>query len=774
MPLHCARGLRCALLAALLVTPTLSAQQFDFAAGRPGSDSALATGIRELADRVLSTSRDTAVETQLENRFHLEIASGRYREASTTLRALRQLRQVTAPARAASTIPYEVYARALANPPPGHASLDEAVKRSYHSIVDSLDDRIAAHQVLWVFGAPLRRLERLWQSALDSTRAKRSITRAEAVDLIRRFVAVQAYQRVQPLVPRLQAEDDARRYLIQRDIAVRTPDGATICVLVVRPRASPGPLPALLNFTIYADSGSNMRESRRSASHGYAGVGALTRGKGCSPDHPVAIEHDGADASAVIDWISRQPWSDGRVGTYGGSYEGFTQWAAAKHLPPALKAMMPSVTFAPGIDFPMDGNVFMNYAYPWPFYTTNGKGLDTATYFDSARWQRLNHEWYVSGRAYRDLDLIDGAANPIFDQWLRHPSYDRYWQRAIPYQEEFARITIPVLTTTGYYDSGQLGALYYFRQHHAYAPGAEHYLVIGPYDHVGGQRGTITPLGGTRDTLRGYPLDPTAQLDIGELRYQWFDHVFKRAPKPALLGDKVNFQVMGANVWRHAPSIAAMADARERLYLSADRSGAGYLLTASRPVRDAVIAHTVDLADRTDAARMAAGGEIIDQALDDWTIVARSPRIGNAIEFVGEVLSRPTEVSGLFSARLSFITNKADFDFSLTLFERLATGEYFQLSYHWARASYAEDRTRRRLLAPGKRQHLKVVSGRLTSRQLRRGSRLVVVLGVIKQSGQQINYGTGKDVSDETIADAAGPLQIRWLNDSYVDLPVRR
>ena len=53
------------------------------------------------------------------------------------------------------------------------------------------------------------------------------------------------------------------------------------------------------------------------------------------------FEHDGADAAAVIDWIARQPWSDGRVGMYGGSYNSFAQWAATKHRPPALKAIAP-------------------------------------------------------------------------------------------------------------------------------------------------------------------------------------------------------------------------------------------------------------------------------------------------------------------------------------------------------------------------------------------------------------------------------------------------
>jgi hypothetical protein len=59
-------------------------------------------------------------------------------------------------------------------------------------------------------------------------------------------------------------------------------------------------------------------------------------------------------------------------------------------------------------------------------------------------------------------------------------------------------------------------------------------------------------------------------------------------------------------------------------------------------------------------------------------------------------------------------------------------------------------------------------------RRLAAGSRLVLVIAVPKGAGQQINYGTGKDISEESIADAGEPLVIRWLPGSYVDIPVRR
>jgi hypothetical protein len=52
------------------------------------------------------------------------------------------------------------------------------------------------------------------------------------------------------------------------------------------------------------------------------------------------------------------------------------------------------------------------------------------------------------------------------------------------------------------------------------------------------------------------------------------------------------------------------------------------------------------------------------------------------------------------------------------------------------------------------------------------GSRIVVVLSIIKEPGRQINFGTGKDVNDETVADGKEPLTIQWLGDSFIDVPV--
>jgi len=110
----------------------------------------------------------------------------------------------------------------------------------------------------------------------------------------------------------------------------------------------------------------------------------------------------------------------------------------------------------------------------------------------------------------------------------------------------------------------------------------------------------------------------------------------------------------------------------------------------------------------------------------------------------------------------------------IDLYELTAKGDYVQLAPYWSRASYVGHRGRRRLLTPGKREHLNIQSIRLMSKRLEAGSRIALVLSVIKSPERQINYGSGKDVSDETIADAKTPLEIKWYGDSHVDLPVWR
>jgi len=163
-----------------------------------------------------------------------------------------------------------------------------------------------------------------------------------------------------------------------------------------------------------------------------------------------------------------------------------------------------------------------------------------------------------------------------------------------------------------------------------------------------------------------------------------------------------------------------------------------------------------------------------------WTapadFISRNLATHNAVLYMSEPMTKTTEFSGLFSGKLDFTVNKLDMDLNITLYELLPSGDYIYLfnpTYEF-RASYVRDRVNRQLLSSAVRQELTFKSERMTSRQLKPGSRLVMILGVSKRPDREINYGTGDDVSEETIADGSVPLQIAWYSDSYIEIPVRR
>ncbi|RUL76055.1 CocE/NonD family hydrolase [Dyella choica] len=753
-----------------LAAPSLSFAQTYAWTGQQASETvASQKDVSDLAARVLHDLPADPSPANLEHRYRLELVAGQYGQALQTMAALRErLRhQEVIPTRASwVTVPYEIYADTRIKGASGHVDEVEAYGEAFRQHIGKLADWPAAEVARAYAETSPTELHARFQADLDAAKGRSQLDLADAIRLASDYLAATVFGQASRLATPHIEQDDARRYIRQDNILVKEANGSSVCAYVMRPKQA-APLPTLLEFTIYAASPQVIHaRARLSAAKNYVGVLGFTRGKVCSPDKPSAYRNDADDASALIDWIGKQAWSDGRVGMYGGSYDGFTQWAAAKRMPKALKAIMPSTPVAPGIDVPMEGNVFWNFVYAWPFFTLDGKFNDTATYGDTQRWQKLDQAWYASGRAYRDLEKIDGTPNPTFSEWISHPSYDAYWQAMIPYQTEFSRVTIPVLLMAGYYYGGPGAAIYYFQQLEKYAPTSEHYLVMGPYHHLSVQYGVLDDRGNLIDTLAGLSIDPVAQLDMYDLRYQWFDYVFKRAPKPAMLADKVNYEVTGANIWKHAPSLATMSDTTRRFYLvgnPADNNKT--VLSETAPTgKTASIPLIVNLADRSDANHAPVGGGVVDTSIDT----------ANGLSFVSQPLEKPTEVSGLFSGRLDFMANKKDFDLAIDLYELTPQGRYVQLSPYWTRASYAADPTRRNLLVPGREQHLAVNGNHPMSRVLQPASRLVMVLRVIKESGRQINYGSGKDVSDESAADAAKPLVIRWLTTSHIDLPIQR
>jgi len=775
----------------MLCTSWAAAQELEFHPPASAADPAVPALMRDLASRILPVYQESDQEKYLRNVSALQMAARNYPAAHASREQLRDRRRTVDARRPVQrSVIFDMYAQARDHESEDRTPFPQAFTRAYWDTVGRLNDQDAYNLTSWL-GLPVVGFQESLQKAFDQWRPRGTVPLPDAIELLWTYLAFDAYRNFHPLIAALDTENDTRRYVIDWDVVIDTPDGATLSAVMVRPKDDSRPLPALLEFTINVDAHNLAREC---AAHGYVGIVAFSRGERRSVGPVTPFEHDGADARAVINWITRQSWSDGRVGMYGTSYSAFTQWAAATRLPTALKAMATTSAIAPGVDFPMYGNIVHNWAYRWSGCVSNSKGFDEKTCNDDAQWRAVDEAWYKSGKSYRNLDRAIGGHNLIFHRWLDHASYDRYWQKFVPFRAEFAKIDIPVLATTGYFAGGAAGTLHYFQQHFKYNPKANQTLVIGPYDDGVMQHGTWT-------SLLGYQIDPAAQIDLRELRYQWFDHIFKAADLPALLQDRVNYQMMGANEWRHAPSLEVLAKGAMRYYLDAGKAGtAGTAGTAGAAgaagtAGAAGAAGTAGAAGAAGAAgeeahglvlRKTAGARFIAQQVNladrsdaSWTpptnVTAKGIPLHNALLFVSEPLRQPVEVAGLLSGKLDFTVNRQDLDLNLSLYELLPNGDSFRLfepAYEF-RASYVQDPVNRHLLKAGERQQLAFRASRMTGRRLEAGSRIAVVLGVNKRADRQINYGTGYPVNDESIEDARIPLKIRWYTDTYFDVPVR-
>ena len=527
-------------------------------------------------------------------------------------------------------------------------------------------------------------------------------------------------------------------FIIQ-DVFIPTKSGVPISATVVRKKENTAPLPVVLFYTTYHQGPQDVNLGKRPADRDFVGVVAYARGIKTELKRYAPYENEATDIYDIIDWISKQSWCDGQVGMMGGSYTGFSQWAAVKKLHPALKTIVPQVAVMPGFDTPMENNVPIGNILSWPH---------EQIYKFPRIGRHLLFEWFENGSSFRSMDSLAGHPNPIFQKWLSHPAYDAYWQSMVPTPAEYAKINLPVLSTTGYYDGSQLGALRYFKLHGQHNPNANHYFVIGPYDHWGGQRNAAK-------NLMGYDIDPVANISMRDLAYEWLDHILKSKAKPVLLKDKVNYQVMGTNAWKHAPSLTAMNKDTLSFYFNKT------LLEPKKPKRKSFITQKVDFNDRE-----------IENSYYTPAIVFDTLDIGNGLVFSTKPFDREFIYNGSFTGNLVLTTNKKDLDISLALYELRPDGKYFYLTRYVGRASYARDNSTRKLLRSNHKETIPIGNTRWVSKKILKGSKIVALLNINKHPFEVINYGSGKDVNDETIKDAGEPMEIKWHNESFLRVPV--
>lgn len=543
------------------------------------------------------------------------------------------------------------------------------------------------------------------------------------------------------------AQDDAKRVPLQVlwDQKIPMRDGVKLSATIYRDPRQTKKLPAILVMTPYV-ADEIVPQAEYFAQHGYVFVAVDLRGRANSEGVFVPGQNEGPDGYDTVEWLAQQPWNDGQVATWGGSWRGFVQWSLAKELPPHLKTMVPTAPVHLGIDFPQAEGIFSTYDLQWLAYV-HGKAVNTQLLAAGELWSNFYTQWIASGRPFQDFDELSGLTGTVFRTWLAHPREDAYWQAVEPTPQQYAKLRIPILTITGHYDGDQLGALTYYGRHLANGPRdvtQRHYLVIGPWDHAGTRRPTAE--------LGGVSFGNDAVIDVNELHLAWYDYVMKGGPRPAFLKDRVACFVTGRNTWVYASSLGQLEAAPIKLALDVAGAVAGDVtrsgqLTARPPAARAQV--TLISNPHLEGSRED-DNEDNPQFLRDQRMAYRGDP--THVSLYTAPFPAETVLSGRPKIRIQLAVDQPDADVFVNLAEVLPDGTSIDLAMSAVRLRYRKGGVAPVLMKPGKPELVEIPDLQFFARAIAKGSRLRLTLGAGPMWGLQRNTNTGGDLASEPLA----------------------
>jgi len=538
---------------------------------------------------------------------------------------------------------------------------------------------------------------------------------------------------------------DPAHVKFQWGVKIPLRDGVKLNATVYTPREQKEPAPCIFTLTPYISQSYHDR-GIYFAAHGYPFLTVDVRGRGNSEGEFRPLLQEARDGHDVVEWLAQQPYCNGKVTMWGGSYAGYDQWVTAKEFPPHLATIVPVASPYAGIDFPMRGNIASPYLVQWLTFTS-GHASQDRIFGDDKFWSAKNREWFESGAPFKQFDEIVGNPLPTFQEWIAHPSIDAYWDSYNPTAEQYAKLSIPILTITGSYDGDQPGAMEHYRQYmkHASPEGrARHYLVIGPWDHAG----TRTP----QAQFGGLTFGPASLVDLPKLHLDWYAWTMQSGPKPQFLQKNVAYYVMDADKWRYADTLEAVTAESRPYYLDSvanatDVLAAGSLATGKGKGKPDQ--YVYDPRDVSIAAVEASTD--VTSYLDQRVVNAGH---GKQLVYHTAPFERDTEITGYFKLSAWLAIDQPDTDFGVTVYEIRTDGSSIMLANDVKRARYRENPRTPKLVKTREPQRYDFDNFTFTSRMLRQGSRLRLIVAPVSSMYSQKNFNSGGDVSSESMRDA--------------------
>ena len=573
----------------------------------------------------------------------------------------------------------------------------------------------------------------------------------------------------------------AKKIVIEKDIPIPMRDGTVLKADLYRPE-SPERLPVLLNRTPYGKSGPMLRQSMdsvRAALNDYNVLIQDCRGRYRSEGDWTCFMSELEDGYDTVEWAAHQPWADGKVGTWGSSYMGVTQWLAASQAPPSLKAIAPALTASNYHDgWTYQGGAFsLGFNLSWTMTALAPDRLMKARAHNPQASSELGRviggidemAQMLEVLALKELPMFQIGA-PFYFDWLDHPSYDSYWRR-IDIEAHHDRITVPAFNIGGWYDIFLGGTLRNFTGMQARGASAQarsgQQLMVGPWAH-GLPRANMA---GQADF--GYRSTPLS-IDQDRMVLNFFDRWLKnidRGDAPA----KVRLFVMGPNRWRDENEWPLTRTQWQRFYLhsrgranSVAGDGALDLAAPGDEPPDSYVYNPLNPTPTRGGGLCCYAPVVPGGAFDQRAIESRA----DVLVYSTEPLSEDLEVTGPVRLTLFASSSAPDTDFTAKLVDVAPGGEARNLTDGIMRARYRESASDPSLLKTGQIYEYTIELGS-TCAVFSAGHRLRLEVSSANFPRFDRNPNTGHDLfADGETSPAMQTVMHRRGCASYLTLPV--
>jgi uncharacterized protein len=562
---------------------------------------------------------------------------------------------------------------------------------------------------------------------------------------------------------------------VERVVEVKMRDGVILRGDIFRPDVE-GKFPVLLQRTPYRRStwGYDVDFAQRAAATGYVVFLQDVRGRYTSDGEWYPFLHESQDGYDTIEWIAAQPYSDGRVGMFGGSYVGATQMLAAIAHPPHLAGICPIVTAS---DY-HNGWTYQGGAFEQWFDESWTSGLAQDT---------LEHQIEHTPGAPEEINALPLTAYPIlnpdpantiktsasaiapyFLDWLAHPSYDDFWKRW-SIEEHYADIRVPALHTAAWYDIFLGGSLRNYvglktRAATEEARKGQRLLVT-----IGGHAG-----GGRKIGVVDFGAE-AEKFNEDQVTLHWYDFLFKGVQNEFADNKPVRIFVMGIDQWRDEDDWPITRAKPTKYFLHSQ----GRANTSHGDGSLSVAPAGAEPPDKFSYDPAKPVPTIGGPLCCDGDHLAAGPRDQRSVELRDDVLvystspfDRDLEVTGPVSLEFFASSSAVDTDFTAKLVDVAPDGTAINLTEGILRARYRDSQANPTQLAPGQTYRLSIDLW-ATSNVFRAGHRLRLEISSSNFPRFDRNLNTGESAANSArLATATNTILHDKAHPSALILPV--